>query len=159
MSFGFSVGDFIAVLQLANQVRQRFVDAPEQFKAISDEQVYPGTTCPILIACSGRVRSLSIILDHVNVALPQRDLAEEQRTQLCSIVEGCHNVLETLDKKLEMYQELGPTAQGSESKSFMFKIRRGWKSVKWGPEDVEKLRLRIVVNISLLNTFNKQLTR
>jgi hypothetical protein len=37
MSFGFSVGDFIAVLQLANQVRQRFVGAPEQFKAISDE--------------------------------------------------------------------------------------------------------------------------
>jgi hypothetical protein len=37
MSFGFSVGDFVAVLQLANQVRQRFVDAPEQFKAISDE--------------------------------------------------------------------------------------------------------------------------
>jgi hypothetical protein len=37
MSFGFSVGDFITVLQLANQTRQRFVDAPEQFKAISEE--------------------------------------------------------------------------------------------------------------------------
>jgi hypothetical protein len=37
MSFGFSVGDFITVLQLANQIRQRFVDAPERFKAISEE--------------------------------------------------------------------------------------------------------------------------
>jgi hypothetical protein len=37
MSFGFSVGDFITVLQLANQIRQRFVDAPEQFKSISEE--------------------------------------------------------------------------------------------------------------------------
>lgn len=37
MSFGFSVSDFITVLQLANQIRQRFVDAPEQFKAISEE--------------------------------------------------------------------------------------------------------------------------
>jgi hypothetical protein len=36
MSFGFSIGDFITVLQLANQIRTRFVDAPEQFKAISD---------------------------------------------------------------------------------------------------------------------------
>jgi hypothetical protein len=37
MSFGFSVGDFIAVLQLANKIRKEFVDAPEHFKAISEE--------------------------------------------------------------------------------------------------------------------------
>jgi hypothetical protein len=37
MSFGFSVGDFITVLQLANKTRERFVDAPKQFEAISDE--------------------------------------------------------------------------------------------------------------------------
>ena len=37
MSFGFSVGDFIAVIELANKIRKDFVDAPSQFKAISDE--------------------------------------------------------------------------------------------------------------------------
>jgi hypothetical protein len=37
MSFGLSVGDFIALLQLANNIRKQFVDAPSQFKAISDE--------------------------------------------------------------------------------------------------------------------------
>jgi hypothetical protein len=37
MNFGFSVGDFITVLRFSNQTRQRFVDAPEQFKAISEE--------------------------------------------------------------------------------------------------------------------------
>ena len=37
MSFGFSVGDFIAVIGLANKIRKDFVDAPSQFKAISDE--------------------------------------------------------------------------------------------------------------------------
>lgn len=37
MSFGFSVGDFIAVLQLVNNIRARFDNAPEQFKAISNE--------------------------------------------------------------------------------------------------------------------------
>jgi hypothetical protein len=37
MSFGFSVGDFIAVIELANKIRKDFVDAPAQFKAISDE--------------------------------------------------------------------------------------------------------------------------
>jgi hypothetical protein len=37
MSFGFSVGDIIAVAGLANKIRQRFLDAPEEFKAISAE--------------------------------------------------------------------------------------------------------------------------
>lgn len=39
MSFGFSVGDFIAAIELANKIRKEFVDAPSQFKAISDECV------------------------------------------------------------------------------------------------------------------------
>jgi hypothetical protein len=37
MSFGFSVGDFITVIKLANKIRKEFVDAPSQFRAISDE--------------------------------------------------------------------------------------------------------------------------
>jgi hypothetical protein len=37
MSFGFSVGDFIAAIELANRIRKEFVNAPSQFKAISDE--------------------------------------------------------------------------------------------------------------------------
>lgn len=37
MSFGFSIGDFITVIELASRVRKEFVGAPSQFKAISDE--------------------------------------------------------------------------------------------------------------------------
>jgi hypothetical protein len=37
MSFGFSVGDFIASIELANKIRKEFIDAPGQFKDISDE--------------------------------------------------------------------------------------------------------------------------
>jgi hypothetical protein len=37
MSFGYSVGDFITVPQLANNIRKQFIDAPDQFKAISEE--------------------------------------------------------------------------------------------------------------------------
>ncbi len=39
MSFDFSVGDFLAAIQLANKIRKEFVDAPSQFKAITDEYV------------------------------------------------------------------------------------------------------------------------
>ena len=37
MSFGFSISDLLAVLELASKVRKRFIDAPKQFKALSDE--------------------------------------------------------------------------------------------------------------------------
>ena len=39
MSFGFSAGDFFAAIELANNIRKDFADAPSQFKAISDEYV------------------------------------------------------------------------------------------------------------------------
>jgi hypothetical protein len=39
MSFGFSIGDFIAAIELANKVRKAFGGAPRQFKDISDECV------------------------------------------------------------------------------------------------------------------------
>lgn len=39
MSFGFSIGDFIAVLELGNKIRKDFAAAPAQFKDISDEYV------------------------------------------------------------------------------------------------------------------------
>ena len=37
MSFGYSVGDFLALYNLVNTVRKQFVEAPDQFRAISDE--------------------------------------------------------------------------------------------------------------------------
>jgi hypothetical protein len=37
MSFGFSVGDFLAFYQLASKIRKDFFNAPSEFKAISDE--------------------------------------------------------------------------------------------------------------------------
>jgi hypothetical protein len=37
MSFGFGVGDNTTAIELANRTRKEFVDAPSQFKGISDE--------------------------------------------------------------------------------------------------------------------------
>jgi hypothetical protein len=36
MSFGFSIGDFVAALEIANRVRKAFFGAPRQFKSISE---------------------------------------------------------------------------------------------------------------------------
>lgn len=37
MSFGISVADFLAVIELTNKIRRIFIGAPDQFKNISNE--------------------------------------------------------------------------------------------------------------------------
>lgn len=37
MSFGYGVGDFLAIAKLVDTVRKQFTDAPGHYKAISDE--------------------------------------------------------------------------------------------------------------------------
>jgi hypothetical protein len=39
MSFGFGVGDFLAIANLAKATREQFRDAPSEFAAISGELV------------------------------------------------------------------------------------------------------------------------
>lgn len=39
MSFGFSIGDFLTVFEHANKLRKRFINAPAQFHALSEQYV------------------------------------------------------------------------------------------------------------------------
>ncbi|OBT63922.1 hypothetical protein VE03_05994 [Pseudogymnoascus sp. 23342-1-I1] len=137
MSFGFSVGDFITVLQLAFKIRQEFVDAPIQFKAVSDE-----------------VRTLSIVLQDAAVALQNRELDTKQKRDLEDIDKGCRKVLDELqrilDKNIELSAESGVVGK---------RIKRVWKRLYWKQEDIDQLRSRVITNISLLNAFNGRLTR
>lgn len=91
MSFGFSIGDTIAVSTLANKVRKRFVGAPEQFKAIGDE-----------------VKSLSNVLRDLEDAdlSPERDLTSHQQADLGDHMRGCGNILEELEGRLNKYDGL-----------------------------------------------------
>jgi hypothetical protein len=106
-----------------------------------------------------RVRSLSIILDDVKIVLPQRDLTSKQRKELVDIFVGCYNVLNTLKETLGKYEELDSDSKGYDPKSFSFKVRRGWKRLRWEPNDVKELRSRIALSISLLDAFNGRLTK
>ena len=119
----------------------------------------PLITYWILTVYLTRVKSLKIILDDVEIVLPQRDLTDDQDKMLRDVAEGCHNVLSALKQQLEKYQELGPDPKSWDSKNLRFKVQRGWKRLKWDAKDVEEFRSRIVSNISLLNAFYGRLTR
>ena len=138
MSFGYSVTDFVKLIELANELRHRFVDSPQQFRAISDE-----------------VRSLVIVLEDVKVLLPRRELESSQRKQLVGIVAGCFQLLNELKSQLKEYIELDED-QGNDE-SFKKKLKTVWKRLKWEPKDIEELRGRLSSNIGLLNTFYSQL--
>ncbi|KAK2800833.1 hypothetical protein FQN50_007974 [Emmonsiellopsis sp. PD_5] len=135
-TFGYSVGDLIAVIRLANEVRQRFIDAPEQFAAISDE-----------------VRSLSIVLQDIDIVLPKRDLAVNQKRDLNDIAKGCHNVLKQLDKWLDERAILASNAGGLRDRS-----RKALKRLSWDPVAMRDFRARIASNIGLLTIFYNKLS-
>ena len=70
MSFGFSVGDLIAAIELANKIRKEFVDAPSLFKAISDES----RRFDFCYYISNRIRNLSVVLQDTDVAFSKQEL-------------------------------------------------------------------------------------
>ncbi|CAG8889738.1 unnamed protein product [Penicillium egyptiacum] len=137
MSFGFGIGDFLAVIKLANETRKAFVEAPVQFKSISDE-----------------VRSLSLVLQDVEIDISAKELNSQQQAELNELLTGCHEVLADILKKIDDYTELSTTNDGKRNMA-----KRVWKRLKWEPSDVQELRLRINTNIALLTAFNGQIMK
>ncbi|KAH0560062.1 hypothetical protein GP486_003417 [Trichoglossum hirsutum] len=133
MSFGCSVGDIIKVLELANELRARFVDCPQQFRAILNE-----------------VTGLSGVLRDIEGSLCQHELTDWQEKALLPVLEECHNVLIRLGKIIDENYCLKTT----NSEGLCDKSRRVWKRLNWEPKEIQDLRSRITLSVSLLNAFN-----
>ena len=127
MSFGFGVGDFIAVSKLALDVYTAYKDAPDDFRNISDE-----------------IKSLHIIIDRSKDKFQHKSLNSDEQVQLRGILQGCTNVLEDLDKLHIKYMSLG-SAQGSSSRAI--------DRIKWSQENIAELRARLTSNTTLLSAF------
>ncbi|GLB16234.1 hypothetical protein AtubIFM61612_006078 [Aspergillus tubingensis] len=135
MSFGFGVGDFLAIIQLANKIRKDFVEAPAQLRDLSDE-----------------VRNLSIVVQDLEVELSGKELDRAQEAELCNIVQSCRSLLNDIQKLVGQYSELKHDYCGN-------KVIRAWKRLRWEPIDAQYLRTRIGSQVSLLNAFNGRVLR
>jgi hypothetical protein len=124
MSFGYSVGDFVAVTQLAWTVYKSCRDAPESFNNISTELL-----------------SLHAVLKEVEEIISEQPLSETRRHHLATISHGCKCVLEDLRALVKKYESLG-----SQSK-------RTWDRMRWGSNDIAELRARLTSNVVLLTAF------
>ncbi|GKZ96017.1 hypothetical protein AnigIFM59636_010258 [Aspergillus niger] len=128
MSFGFGVGDFLATLQLADDLKKRFAQAPSGFKAIS-----------------GDVKSLWALLHDLN-DIPNEGLSTTQKMELDIIVQRGREVLLEIEHKLSKYNVLAFATSDWKTKAV-----RAWSRVKWDPAEVDSMRSRITYCLSLWN--------
>ena len=129
MSFGYGVGDIMAISGLALRVYTAYKDAPDDYRNISDE-----------------VNSLHIIINKAARHFESNTLSNEIQEEGKVVLEGCHNVLKDLDTLIEKYNVLA-----SADRSQIF------RRIKLGTEDIVTLRARLTSNTVLLNSFIQRL--
>ncbi|KAI4149988.1 MAG: hypothetical protein LQ340_004326 [Diploschistes diacapsis] len=105
-------------------------------------------------SCTFRLRSLTIILEDVEVFLSTSDITKDHEKNLCGITAGCQSALEDLEKKQNEYSSFKSQAEGIKGR-----VKRVWKRLAWEPEDIRDLRSRITSNIALLNSFTNGFIR
>ena len=121
MSFGFSVGDFIALGTLAWNVYKSCKEAPESFGNISSE-----------------VLSLHVVLKEAEEVVFAAPVTSERQTRIKAVTDGCHCVVTDLQNLVQRYQGLDT------------QCRRTWDRLKWYSEDIAELRFRLIANATLL---------
>ncbi|EHA25374.1 hypothetical protein ASPNIDRAFT_42269, partial [Aspergillus niger ATCC 1015] len=123
MSFGFGVGDFLATLQLADDLKKRFAQAPSGFKAIS-----------------GDVKSLWALLHDLN-DIPNEGLSTTQKMELDIIVQRGREVLLEIEHK-DLTLEIGA---GIQSMKGHHDMQQRNETLAWiCPVDVSEQKHRIL---------------
>ena len=130
MSFGFSIGDFITVSSLAWQVYKSCKDSSDDFKTIANDVV-----------------SLHIVLKEIEEQYKEQTLERNQQVHLAKLTQNTRNVLKDLEALLEKYDSLGTQSQ------------RTWDRMRWGLEDINKLKERLTSSTTMLSIFNSSLIR
>ena len=128
MSFGFGVGDFLAVAKLANDIWQKLHDSVGQFADIRDE-----------------VKGYSSLLYSVSKTISNQYLAPEQAEGLDASARACRSVLEDLQKLVDKYRRLTNEAHGLTAN-----VRQKAKKLQWDQDDARDLRARITSTSTVL---------
>jgi len=137
MSFGYAIGDFVLLTQLAWDVVQNSRKAC----GAHDELTSEATSLHIVL------RRLEIEVSKPNSILTRSDDGTDRREELAQLSEDCRRVLRTLDGILKKYNAL------SEEKRSVTKL---WKKVQFGNGemlDLAELRLKIATSTSALTLF------
>ncbi|KAI1110175.1 hypothetical protein F5Y14DRAFT_371523 [Nemania sp. NC0429] len=130
MSFGFSVGDFLAVMKLVSEIRKGFVSAPHQLQQISLE-----------------LRNLENTVRDIDT-LSQQEISEDQKKRLEEISRECALILDDAQNLIDKHSSLI-----SEERDAKRHTVRTWRRFRWDPNDVLELRARITSSVTSFNSF------
>ena len=125
MSFGWGVGDIMAISNLAVKVYTAYKDAPNEYKNITEE-----------------VKSFRIIINKAAQHFESSTLSDNDWQEGQTVLNGCQSVLEDLNSFIKKYNRL---ASANTSQVF--------ERVKLGTEDIATLRARLTSNAALLSSF------
>ncbi|PSN73160.1 hypothetical protein BS50DRAFT_672111 [Corynespora cassiicola Philippines] len=129
MAFGTGNGDIILVTRIAKDLRRRFVDAPREFKVITEQE-----------------RSLTFLLERTNDLLPHDTLTEAQDQELKRLCENCVQVLEELKHHLEKFSALGNVGKSTT-------LRIAWQRARWNQQEINGVRDRLAFSFTGFKKF------
>lgn len=101
-----------------------------------------------------RLRSLTIIVQDIDVLIAGSELSTQQISDLKKLCDSCRKVLCDLEKTLNRHSELQKSGGNVGTR-----LKRVWKRFKWEPKDISELRMRITSNITLLQAYIGQISR
>ncbi|KAF4449037.1 hypothetical protein F53441_7687 [Fusarium austroafricanum] len=137
MSFGCGVGDIIKVVELVQQARRRFVNAPAQYHEVANE-----------------VKHVSSVIQYVDVLMSEGGLNAEQRAILENIKSDSISLLNDRMKRLDNYKELGTSSTRP-----THNLKKAWKKFNWDPDDAKDFRRKISRHVESLNVIDRQISR
>ncbi len=123
MSIGFSASDCIALPQFAWQVYRTCRDASSEFKGLASD-----------------VEAMHEVLKDVQTLVENHILDDASKIRLATVLKGCHDMLKTLENKLEKYKSLGTNK------------KRVRDRLRWGTESVGDVRARLVLRTTILTS-------
>ena len=124
MSIGFGVGDFLAVSRLCWQIYTKCKDSSGNYADLSSQVI-----------------TLHGVMKETVDILAQQNLSSSQEIQLASCQKECEAVLKDLDEMLLKYESLGSKSQ------------RTFDRLRYGMEDVNGIRIRLISSVSMLEYF------
>lgn len=142
MSFGFGVGDFIAVADIVSTLRKDFIAAPSEYKAVRDE-----TTI------------FSSIIQDVRDIVSTYHVSSHQRDALVAAEQRCKDVLNELESYLNKNSELGSTSTSTSTSQAGLRVRtrRLLKRLKASSEETSSLLQRLANTTSMLTNLYSRL--
>jgi hypothetical protein len=129
MSFGFAVGDFVALGRLSGSLYKQCKGASAEFAAVCNEVLSIDTA---LRELEDQAQNEDSILNHAG---------KERQKELNNIVQNCTEVLQELEAMVTRYRSLVSSQE------------KVWDRIKFGNEGIEVIRNRLLLHTPTLTLF------